>query len=324
MALPGGNPLQVALEAGETPSPEMVAAAPKKGALRPAVAVGLLAAFLGAFVLMSGFNQKIKSYNLAPLEKPPEVLAEKSRQILQKAGYQNAPADSVYRFEATDDFLNYAFENDWEIAKIRESLRLGQPFEIYFLYRQSPRYLEPKESENVTENEPPLNVAGMSNVKLDTRGRLVELVAVPPQVAEPTAKAAADWNALFTEAGLDIAKFRETEPQWTPPVFADERRAWEGFLTDLPEIPARVESAAFQGKPVFFRVAAPWLRIVLAPIDQHRYQPRFACRVELLHHIGQEQHILRRAVDRRIHRGPDPGRLHRRRSCHAGEREPHQ
>lgn len=258
MALPGGNPLQVALEAGATPSPEMVAAAPKKGGLRPMVAVVLLLGFLGAFVLMSVFNQNFKSYNLAPLEKPSEVLAEKSRQILQKAGYKNAPTDSVYRFEATNDFLNYASDNNWDIAKIRESLRQGQPFEIYFLYRHSPRYLEPKESENVTENEPPLTVANMANVKLDMRGRLVELVAVPPQIVEPSEKATANWNALFTEAGLDVSKFRATEPQWTPPVFADERRAWEGNSVDLPEIPIRIESAAFQGKPVFFRVVAPW------------------------------------------------------------------
>src|ERR1044072_3825574 len=40
-ALPGGDPLAAALAAGETPSPEMVAAAPKQGSLKPAVAVSL-------------------------------------------------------------------------------------------------------------------------------------------------------------------------------------------------------------------------------------------------------------------------------------------
>ena len=44
-ALPGGNPLEAAIAAGETPSPEMVAAAPKKGALKPFVALGILAVF---------------------------------------------------------------------------------------------------------------------------------------------------------------------------------------------------------------------------------------------------------------------------------------
>ena len=43
-ALPGGDPLAAALAAGETPSPEMVAGAGAEGALKPAVAWGLLGA----------------------------------------------------------------------------------------------------------------------------------------------------------------------------------------------------------------------------------------------------------------------------------------
>src|ERR1041385_7193842 len=43
-ALPGGDPLAAALALGETPSPEMVAAAPKQGILRPSVALACLAA----------------------------------------------------------------------------------------------------------------------------------------------------------------------------------------------------------------------------------------------------------------------------------------
>ncbi|UCC31832.1 MAG: protein kinase, partial [Phycisphaerales bacterium] len=41
-ALPGGDPLAAALAAGETPSPDMVAAAGEKGVLRPVVALMLL------------------------------------------------------------------------------------------------------------------------------------------------------------------------------------------------------------------------------------------------------------------------------------------
>jgi len=50
-ALPGGDPLAAALAAGETPSPEMVAAAGPHGALRPAVAWTCLVASL---VLVTG------------------------------------------------------------------------------------------------------------------------------------------------------------------------------------------------------------------------------------------------------------------------------
>ena len=43
-ALPGGDPLAAALAAGETPSPEMVAASGEKEGLRPAIAWGMPAA----------------------------------------------------------------------------------------------------------------------------------------------------------------------------------------------------------------------------------------------------------------------------------------
>ena len=45
-ALPGGDPLAAALAMGETPSPEMIAAAGEKTGLRPAIAVACLAAII--------------------------------------------------------------------------------------------------------------------------------------------------------------------------------------------------------------------------------------------------------------------------------------
>src|SRR5213079_2029751 len=50
-ALPGGDPIAAALAAGETPSPEMVAAAPTEGILRPVVAAALLASFVAVLAL---------------------------------------------------------------------------------------------------------------------------------------------------------------------------------------------------------------------------------------------------------------------------------
>src|SRR5262249_16659417 len=50
-ALPGGDPLAAALAAGETPSPEMVAAAATEGALKPATALSLFGATL---VILAG------------------------------------------------------------------------------------------------------------------------------------------------------------------------------------------------------------------------------------------------------------------------------
>ena len=108
MMLPGGNPLEAALAAGETPSPEMVAAAPKKGALKPVVAVACLAAVVALFAFIVFFSGKVKLTEWVPLDKPPEVMAERANQIVNKLGYTDAPTHTVYTYDADFNYLNYA------------------------------------------------------------------------------------------------------------------------------------------------------------------------------------------------------------------------
>ncbi len=130
---------------------------------------------------------------------------------------------------------------------------------IYFWHRSSPRYLEPWYDVSVLLNDPPNDVAGMTKVVLDVRGRLLEFQAVPPQVKDKTAQPSEpDWATLFAEAGLDIRNYRQTESNWTPPFFADAHMSWEGPHVDHAEIPVRIEAAAYQGKPVYFQIVAPW------------------------------------------------------------------
>ena len=143
MALPGGNPLQVALEAGETPTPEMVAAAPKKGVLKLPVALSLLAAFIGLFALTMYLASEYQTHAFTPLEKSSEVLKERAKTILNNSGYTNAPNDSDYGFGYENYYLSYAFKSeDYSLYNL-EKLRSGQPFLIYFWYRQSPNRLVP-------------------------------------------------------------------------------------------------------------------------------------------------------------------------------------
>ncbi|MGI8543727.1 MAG: serine/threonine-protein kinase [Aridibacter sp.] len=257
LALPGGNPLEAAIAAGETPSPEMIAAVPKKGALRPQIALTLLLLVIASFGLVAVLHQYYKIYNVVPLEKSPEILAERAKTIAQNLGYSDTPADIKYRFDIDNSFIQYAKENE-SIKNVREYLRAGQPLHIYFIYRQSPRPLEPWYSILVFGDDPPLTVSGMTNVYLDTRGRLIKFIAVPDQGIGTAKEDQTDWKRLFDEAGLEISKFRQTESERIPPVFADEKTAWEGTLADFNDIPIRIEAAAYNGKPVYFEVVNPW------------------------------------------------------------------
>jgi hypothetical protein len=69
---------------------------------------------------------------------------------------------------------------------------------------------------------------------------------------------APDWGPLFVAAGLDAKDFRATPPQWTPLVTSDVREAWMGTWPGHPDLPLRVEAAAFRGKVVFFDLYSSW------------------------------------------------------------------
>ena len=258
-ALPGGDPLAAALAAGETPSPEMVAASGGMSALAPLpAAVGLLATlvFLGAFAAIT-HRALLTSY--VPLQKSPDVLADRAGAIAQRLGYGDAPADTASGWEPAGEYLRYATARG-DGAATRDRLRGGRPAGLFFWHRTSPKQMEPiGMEERVTRANPPMTTPDMRLIVVDTEGRLVEFHAVPPQVdSRGGGPARTDWTALFEVAGLDQRDFEAVRPEWTPPAHADERAAWEGPLPAWPEQRVRIEAAAYAGRPVFFHTVNPW------------------------------------------------------------------
>jgi serine/threonine-protein kinase len=259
LALPGGNPLQVALEAGETPTPEMVAAAPVKGILRPSVAIGMLAFVIAVVGLSFYFSSTYSAAGQTPFERSPEALAERARTIIRDFGYSETPNDSHYEIGLDPSYKSFVKTqenpNSWW-----EKIETGQPFHYYFWYRQSPQQLLPLGTfKKIGIKNPPVTVPGMINVKLDMKGRLIEFKAVPPsQVLQNTSTGKIDWQKVFGEAGLDLAKFEEVDPKLNPTVFFDENREWKGTLSDHPDIPLRIRAAAFNGRLVEFRAIPDW------------------------------------------------------------------
>jgi serine/threonine protein kinase len=78
-ALPGGNPLEAVLRAGETPSPEMVAASgPREGLEWPAA---LMILALVVVLAIAALGVASNALLWTPPDKSPEVLAEHARQI---------------------------------------------------------------------------------------------------------------------------------------------------------------------------------------------------------------------------------------------------
>ena len=91
-SLPGGDPLAAAIAAGETPSPELVAASGGEGVLPRAAAWLWFGACLAALALSVLLSSQGRVANLLPL-KDPTTQRGTARQILWNLGYREAPAD---------------------------------------------------------------------------------------------------------------------------------------------------------------------------------------------------------------------------------------
>ncbi len=263
-ALPGGDPLAAALAAGETPSPEMVAASGEKEGLRPWLAWLCLAGVLVGVLASVLLSARTKLYRRVPLEKPPDALADRARQILQSIGYSDPPVDTATGFYEGNEFLRYVREHDKSKARW-DNLETGA---FVFWYRSSPRPMATRLTfpsapvyGSVWTDDPPLDVSGMTLLQLNPRGALMQLIVVPPQVEDKASvPAAPDWTPLFSAAGLDPSKWTASQPAWTPPAYGDTRAAWTGVLPNHPDIPMRIEAAAYRGKPTYFELIGPWTR----------------------------------------------------------------
>jgi serine/threonine-protein kinase len=261
-ALPGGDPLAAALAAGETPSPELVALATDREALGPLVALACLIVILACLVGVPILQSQTGWISKTPLENSPDTLAHKARDLAQSFGYPGKPFDSAYGMQYSADYLRDLDRRGKSVSTLAH-LSSGQPAPISFWYRTSPRDMVAAEFGNdgtVTSDDPAMDISGMVEVKLDPQGHLVGFEAVPPQMDESAPSAQPlDGNALLTAAGLDPARFKTAEPQWTPPSGFDQRAAWTGTYPGDPN-PLRVEAAAWRGKLVYFALVSPWTR----------------------------------------------------------------
>jgi tRNA A-37 threonylcarbamoyl transferase component Bud32 len=261
-ALPGGDPLAAALAAGETPSPEMVAAAGEEGVLSRRAGVALLSFIVVTLIAGAWLSDRTLLVGRAALDLPVEVLQMRAREVLRALGHDAPVADTAHDVLIATEVISGVAQRDTSPTRWAP-LEDGRLPALRYWYRTSPRDLIPLSPRwNAALADPPLVLTGMTALTLDDRGRLLEFVAVPPQ-RDPVVNASertAEWAPLFQAAGLSLDTFTVTAPEWTPRVFADSRYAWEGPHPAVPDLPLRVEAAAYRGQPVAFQIVWPWTR----------------------------------------------------------------
>ncbi len=216
-SLPGGDPLEAALAAGQTPTPEMVADSGQKGYLPPAVGIGVFICICVLAVMLPFLSDWLKKYEFGELrQNKPEVLERMAHDTLKRLGYDSDSADWTTAFRLDSD----------------------QGYE--FLYRQHRHALVPNmppmwtnsTAWQVSIDNPPLLQPGMLSMRLSTSGDLLEFMAVPDEsqpVPGTTASQRTELLALLDLTAADyqpISDPRDELPS-VPPIWIDDISYWQ-------------------------------------------------------------------------------------------------
>ena len=263
-ALPGGDPLMAALEAGETPSPEMVAAAGDRTQVDRRLAVFALVGVLICLLAIARLSDSVSAVGRSHLVHEPAVLRNDIRKMLtDEFGYDVSDSVSVDGFEKFPEFPD---------RPVVFWLRCRPPdsgfHTISFFQREKNSNGRPGSL------RPPLEVPGELAVAVSGDGSLLSFRAIPTRDIITDRKVAPpNWSEWFTpertgfylpadsdnqpsEEEIGTAQVLEIVPgQWRPPPGAfDITGLWRGVNPDGSTF--LVEAAAFRGKPTWFNVTS--------------------------------------------------------------------
>jgi serine/threonine-protein kinase len=263
-ALPGGDPLAVALAAGETPSPQLVAAAGDRTGVPVKLAASLFSAVIVSLIVVYVLGLRGSSIDRFDLPYPPQVLSQKARDIMRDLGCSTSYVDSYDDWDIDTALADYVEQKKVPSFTWQDALS-GRPGLLRYWRRESPDTLLTLRVNNsslvpgqIDRSDPPPTISGMCEVMIDTEGRLVGFRVTPPQLDKtPASTTPIDWSNVFRLAGLDEQQFKPVNPQWNPLGNTDSQVAWLGVWPGK-SVPLRVEAASWRGKPTCFELIGDW------------------------------------------------------------------
>ncbi|MBU1701885.1 MAG: protein kinase [Candidatus Eisenbacteria bacterium] len=186
ISLPGGDPLAAAIAAGETPSPEMVAAAGGKGALSPLVRLGLLLGTLISILILAFLDMRPPLLQVSPHEKSPEILKNRAREIINRFGYEEKPQHSGLGFKYRWAYIDRLAER-LDFKDPLQAIEQARPTSLWFWYRQSQHAMTAQEvfRASLMSNVPGVHERGMISATIDLDGRVMEFRAIPEDPYHP-------------------------------------------------------------------------------------------------------------------------------------------
>ena len=266
-SLPGGDPLTAALHAGETPSPEMVAAAGDNTRVNPRLAVlGLVTVALG-LLLTVWLEDQTSTLPRSSLEYQPAVLRHEVQQMLtEEFGYTGPEVEAIHGFRA---FPGVAAEPMSYWYRQRPTGQVTSGFQTNDFWSStwgkmswaSPDFFQPN-----------FELPGEMSAIISGDKRLHYFRVKPDlDVYTDHAKSEPRWSEWFTpqrtgfylpsentevpptlEKPADVQVLKVVNDRWwTPPDAYDAFAVWEGKNSDGTTF--LVEAAAWRGKPIYFR-----------------------------------------------------------------------
>jgi serine/threonine-protein kinase len=225
-ALPGGDPLAAAVAAGETPSPELVAASGEEGTLPRGKAVAWFATAVATLGLAVWSLSSVLLINHTPMPFDTGTLERQTREMMISFGYTTPPAD-------------------WRSFWRRDTRR--EPHMVRLTYRQSPESLF-----ETLQNLPWPHYPEDARVYLDSRGRLIGLdIGGDRDYSDTTGARPTNWAPMLAALGSDTPPVPSTPGRWPPAFYADTRAAWTATIDGVPH---DVEAASLRGRPVSLRL----------------------------------------------------------------------
>ena len=278
-ALPGGDPLAAALAAGETPSPELVAAQGSANAMSPPVAL-TLAILIVAGVVLAGFlssGQTLLSH--VQMDKPPAAMIDRAQEIIQAFGFTEPvyaePRDTAFGYSPWQHVIDWIWDN---VEPEERMAALADPAfgAMSVWYRQSPVTFNPRPSGLgfgsfasglVGRWNPMWVTTGEILVGLSPAGRLELFVRAPRRFYRgPAVDEEPDWSLPFELAGLNIDDFKPVEPRYQRFMHVEQRAAWVGVRPGT-ETEIRIEAGTSEGR------LALWATLNQVEMDLQEAQP---------------------------------------------------
>jgi serine/threonine-protein kinase len=249
-AFMGGDALGAAVAAGQTPSPQAVAASPTTGALKPAVAWACFAGIAACLAIYLLWGAALSVLERQAPEYPPQVLAEKARSALRELGEPGPWRSEIYGFAYNSPALPPLAREDLARPPAR------RPAAIVFWHRFDPEPVAPATGVVRVGARWPPQEPGSSLVILDCQGNLLSMLTVPASRGADAEAQDPDWPRAFRLAGVDPATLDPAGPWCCPEVFADATFSWKTKGGGPQEV--RILAATLGSRPVSLQVQGPW------------------------------------------------------------------